>query len=135
MRLHLRRRGDGAGAACAPLRMGLSEAPLMLGAATNVEDILATLESGKPPAIVAIDSIQTLWTGALDAAPGHHRPGAHRQFRSGALCQGIRRGAAAGRPCHQGRPDRRPQGGRASGGCGALFRGRARPPFPRVARR
>jgi DNA repair protein RadA/Sms len=51
-------------------RMGLSEAPLMLGAATNVEDILATLESGKPPSIVAIDSIQTLWTGALDAAPG-----------------------------------------------------------------
>ena len=51
-------------------RMGLSEAPLGLGAATNVEDILATLESGKPPGIVAIDSIQTLWTGALDAAPG-----------------------------------------------------------------
>src|ERR1700760_4796154 len=51
-------------------RMGLSEAPLMLGAATNVEDILATLEAGKAPAIVAIDSIQTLWTGALDAAPG-----------------------------------------------------------------
>src|ERR1700677_1959311 len=51
-------------------RMGLSEAPLMLGAATNVEDILTTLESGKPPAIVAIDSIQTLWTSALDAAPG-----------------------------------------------------------------
>src|ERR1700754_2553996 len=51
-------------------RMGLSDAPLMLGAATNVEDILATLESGKPPGIVAIDSIQTLWTGALDAAPG-----------------------------------------------------------------
>ena len=42
----------------------------MLGAATNVEDILTTLESGKPPAIVAIDSIQTLWTSALDAAPG-----------------------------------------------------------------
>src|SRR5712671_1639397 len=51
-------------------RMGLSDAPLMLGAATNVEDILATLEAGKPPDIVAIDSIQTLWTGALDAAPG-----------------------------------------------------------------
>src|SRR5436309_2623777 len=51
-------------------RMGLSDAPLMLGAATNVEDILATLEAGRPPAIVAIDSIQTLWTGALDAAPG-----------------------------------------------------------------
>src|ERR1700758_2211661 len=51
-------------------RMDLSNAPLALGAATNVEDILATLESGKPPAIVAIDSIQTLWTAALDAAPG-----------------------------------------------------------------
>ena len=51
-------------------RMGLSDAPLMLGAATNVEDILATLEAGKAPGIVAIDSIQTLWTGALDAAPG-----------------------------------------------------------------
>src|SRR5258705_2642784 len=51
-------------------RMGLADAPLMLGAATNVEDILATLEAGKPPSIVAIDSIQTLWTGALDAAPG-----------------------------------------------------------------
>ncbi len=51
-------------------RMDLSDAPLALGAATNVEDILATLESGKPPGIIAIDSIQTLWTGALDAAPG-----------------------------------------------------------------
>src|SRR3954463_13025876 len=51
-------------------RMELSEAPLALGAATNVEDILATLEAGHPPGIIAIDSIQTLWTGALDAAPG-----------------------------------------------------------------
>src|SRR6201994_1701336 len=51
-------------------RMDLQDAPLALGAATCVEDILATLESGKPPGIVAIDSIQTLWTGALDAAPG-----------------------------------------------------------------
>jgi len=51
-------------------RMELSDAPLHLGAATNVEDILATIEAGKPPGIIAIDSIQTLWTGALDAAPG-----------------------------------------------------------------
>jgi DNA repair protein RadA/Sms len=51
-------------------RMQLSEAPLMLGGATNVEDILATLEAGRAPGIVAIDSIQTLWTGALEAAPG-----------------------------------------------------------------
>jgi DNA repair protein RadA/Sms len=51
-------------------RTELSNSPLALGAATNVEDILATLESRKPPGIVAIDSIQTLWTGALEAAPG-----------------------------------------------------------------
>jgi DNA repair protein RadA/Sms len=51
-------------------RMGLSDAPVALASATNVEDILSTLEGGKPPGIVAIDSIQTIWTGALDAAPG-----------------------------------------------------------------
>jgi DNA repair protein RadA/Sms len=51
-------------------RMGLAEAPVALGAATNIEDILATLAKGKPPGIVAIDSIQTIWTSALDAAPG-----------------------------------------------------------------
>ena len=51
-------------------RMGLSDAPVALGSATCVEDILATLEKGKPPGIVAIDSIQTIWTGAMEAAPG-----------------------------------------------------------------
>jgi DNA repair protein RadA/Sms len=51
-------------------RMGLSEAPVALGAATCVEDILSTLEMGPPPGIVAIDSIQTIWTSALEAAPG-----------------------------------------------------------------
>jgi len=51
-------------------RMGLSDAPVALGSATGVEDILATLEGGKPPGIVAIDSIQTIWTSALEAAPG-----------------------------------------------------------------
>ena len=51
-------------------RMGLSSAPVQLGSGTNIEDILSTLEAGKPPGIVAIDSIQTIWTGALEAAPG-----------------------------------------------------------------
>jgi DNA repair protein RadA/Sms len=51
-------------------RMGLADAPVALGAATCVEDILATLEAGPVPGIVAIDSIQTIWTSALDAAPG-----------------------------------------------------------------
>jgi DNA repair protein RadA/Sms len=51
-------------------RMGLSDAPVSLASATCVEDILSTLESGKPPNVIAIDSIQTIWTSALDAAPG-----------------------------------------------------------------
>ena len=51
-------------------RMGLSDAPLELGAATCVEDILATLSSGPAPEILIIDSIQTIWSSALDAAPG-----------------------------------------------------------------
>jgi len=51
-------------------RMELSDAPVALGSATCVEDILSTLESGPPPGLVAIDSIQTIWTSALEAAPG-----------------------------------------------------------------
>ena len=51
-------------------RMGLSDAPVQLGSATNVEDILTTLEKGPTPGIVVIDSIQTIWTSSLDAAPG-----------------------------------------------------------------
>jgi DNA repair protein RadA/Sms len=51
-------------------RMGLADAPVSLGSATCVEDILTTLEAGPPPGILAIDSIQTIWTSALDAAPG-----------------------------------------------------------------
>ncbi len=51
-------------------RMGLAKAPVQLGAATCIEDILATLASAPPPDILVIDSIQTVWTSALDAAPG-----------------------------------------------------------------
>src|SRR3954464_2197331 len=51
-------------------RMGLAQSPVALGSATRVEDILSTLESGPTPSVVAIDSIQTIWTSALDAAPG-----------------------------------------------------------------
>ncbi|MBX3492856.1 MAG: DNA repair protein RadA [Parvibaculum sp.] len=51
-------------------RLGLGEAPVQLGAETNLKDILGTLESGTPPRAVVIDSIQTMWTEALDSAPG-----------------------------------------------------------------
>ncbi len=51
-------------------RMEVSDAPVALGSATCVEDILSTLEKGKAPDVIAIDSIQTIWTSALEAAPG-----------------------------------------------------------------
>ncbi len=51
-------------------RLEVSEAPVALGSANCIEDILATLEAGPPPDVLAIDSIQTIWTSALEAAPG-----------------------------------------------------------------
>jgi DNA repair protein RadA/Sms len=51
-------------------RLGLGSAPVELAAETSVEDILATLGQGKPPCLIIIDSIQTMWTDAVDSAPG-----------------------------------------------------------------
>ncbi|MFH6784072.1 MULTISPECIES: DNA repair protein RadA [Methylobacterium] len=51
-------------------RLGLANAPVELAAETNVEDIIATLSQGKPPALAIIDSIQTMWTETVESAPG-----------------------------------------------------------------
>jgi DNA repair protein RadA/Sms len=51
-------------------RLVLIDAPVNLAAETSVEDILATLAEAKPPSLVIIDSIQTLWTELADSAPG-----------------------------------------------------------------
>jgi DNA repair protein RadA/Sms len=51
-------------------RLGLKDAPLGLVAETCVERILATLEQSAAADFVVIDSIQTLWTESIDAAPG-----------------------------------------------------------------
>ncbi len=51
-------------------RLGLQDAPLALAAATSLRDITATLEAERGAALVVIDSIQTLWSDALDSAPG-----------------------------------------------------------------
>ncbi len=51
-------------------RLGLSDAPLGLAAATALRDIAASLEQERDAALVVIDSIQTLWLDALDSAPG-----------------------------------------------------------------
>jgi DNA repair protein RadA/Sms len=51
-------------------RLDLKDAPVQLAAETRVEDVLATLAAGTPPALVVIDSIQTLWTDLAESAPG-----------------------------------------------------------------
>jgi DNA repair protein RadA/Sms len=51
-------------------RLGLAHAALELAAETSVADIVATLSSGPTPRLVVIDSIQTMWTDAVEAAPG-----------------------------------------------------------------
>ncbi len=51
-------------------RLGLAGAPVALAAATNVEEIVATLGEGDAFALVVIDSIQTMWTETIEAAPG-----------------------------------------------------------------
>ncbi len=50
-------------------RLKAEDAPVNLASATALRDILATLKSEKPDAVI-IDSIQTLWSDALPAAPG-----------------------------------------------------------------
>jgi DNA repair protein RadA/Sms len=50
-------------------RLGLTDAPVKLGAETNLRDILTTLDAEKPQ-LAIIDSIQTMWADNVDSAPG-----------------------------------------------------------------
>jgi DNA repair protein RadA/Sms len=51
-------------------RLALSGLPVAIAAETSVEDIIATLSHNAPPRFVVIDSIQTMWTDAVESAPG-----------------------------------------------------------------
>ena len=51
-------------------RLGLADAPVQLAAETNVADICKTMEKQGKLALVVIDSIQTMWSPAIEAAPG-----------------------------------------------------------------
>jgi len=51
-------------------RLGLSDAPIRLAAATSVRDILTTLGSMDPPGLLVIDSIQTMHSDMIEGAPG-----------------------------------------------------------------
>ncbi|MCF8480456.1 MAG: DNA repair protein RadA [Rhodospirillum sp.] len=65
-------------------RLGLEDAPVALASATNVRDIVATLDTGAPPDVVVIDSIQTMYLDTMDSAPGsvaQVRAGSHELIR------------------------------------------------------
>ncbi|MFN4159788.1 MAG: DNA repair protein RadA [Gemmobacter sp.] len=50
-------------------RLGLTDAPVRLGAETSLRDILTTLDAERP-GLAVIDSIQTMWLDSIEAAPG-----------------------------------------------------------------
>jgi DNA repair protein RadA/Sms len=50
-------------------RLDLGDAPVRLGAETNLRDILTTLDAERPD-LAIIDSVQTLWSDQVEAAPG-----------------------------------------------------------------
>ena len=52
------------------IRLGLGEAPVQLAAATSVRDILTTVGNGAAPALLVVDSIQTMHSDLIDGAPG-----------------------------------------------------------------
>ena len=54
-------------------RLGLAEASVQLAAATNVRDIVATLDIADPPRLVIIDSIQTMYLDNPDPLPARFR--------------------------------------------------------------
>ena len=51
-------------------RLGLTQSPMALAAATQLGDILASLAQFPNAALVVIDSIQTMWTEGVESAPG-----------------------------------------------------------------
>jgi DNA repair protein RadA/Sms len=57
-------------------RLGLSQAPVELAAETNVEDIVATLSQGTPPALASSTRSRPCGPKRWRSAPGHRHPGA-----------------------------------------------------------
>jgi len=51
-------------------RLGLADAPIRLASVTSVRDILTTLNGMAPPAMLVIDSIQTMHSDQIEGAPG-----------------------------------------------------------------
>jgi DNA repair protein RadA/Sms len=52
------------------VRLGLGAAPVQLASSTSVRDILTTVGGGDAPALLIIDSIQTMHSDLIEGAPG-----------------------------------------------------------------
>ncbi len=101
------------------LRLGLGGSPVELAAATSVRDILTTLAEGEPPALVVINSIQTMHSDLIDGAPGtvsQVRASAQELVR---FAKQSDLGGGVGRSCHQRRDNRGAARARAYGRYGA----------------
>ncbi|CAK0774430.1 DNA repair protein RadA [Azospirillaceae bacterium] len=65
-------------------RLELTQATVELATATNVRDIIASLDATDAPAVAVIDSIQTMYVDTLESAPGtvaQVRASAHELIR------------------------------------------------------
>ena len=51
-------------------RLGLADAPIKLASETSVRDVLTTLGTMQSPSLLVIDSIQTMYSDAIEGAPG-----------------------------------------------------------------
>ena len=51
-------------------RLGVADSPVQLASATNLRNIIASMESKDGPKVVVVDSIQTMFIDALESAPG-----------------------------------------------------------------
>src|SRR5579863_6913469 len=112
-------------------RLGLEAATTRLIAETCVEHIVGAASS-LAARVLIVDSIQTMYSEGIDAAPG-----AVSQLRECTAelvrFESRRHRGAAGRPRHEGGADRRSQGARAHGRYRAVFRERYRQPLPGAA--
>lgn len=65
-------------------RLGVQTAPVQLAAATNVGEIIASIDRADGPRVVVVDSVQTLYLEAIESSPGtvsQVRAAAHELIR------------------------------------------------------
>ena len=51
-------------------RLGVEKSPVELASTININDVIATMESGDAPKVMIVDSIQTMFIDAIESAPG-----------------------------------------------------------------